>query len=91
MGVQGQTTVDFTSTPADSGTFTVVNAAFSGLTFAEAFFMRDSTASNSVDEHEQAASATRLSCSVSGNTLTIFIDVIIGYLTDQFVVRYVVN
>ncbi len=91
MATQGTSTINFGATPVDEGTFNINDGTLAGLTYAEAFFMRDSTGDNSVDEHESAASNTRLVCSISGTTLTVYINVLHGFLTGNFVIRYVAN
>jgi hypothetical protein len=89
--VQGTVEVDFGATPTDTGTFAIVDAAFAGLTYGEAFVMRDSTADASVDEHESFAAYMRFACSISGTTLTIFAELLVGFATGLVKLRYVVN
>jgi hypothetical protein len=84
----GTATVDFGSTPVDNATFNITDAALSGLTYAEAFWMRESTAQNSVDEHETLASWSRLICSITGTTLTVYCELLAGFVTGQFKLRY---
>lgn len=92
MGTMVTATVDFGSTPIDEATFIVTDGTFSGLTYAEAFFMSDSTTDNSVTEHRQAASLIRLTCSApSGSDVTLHANVLAGYVTGTFKVRVVAN
>ena len=91
MGTQNTTTVDFGATPVDEGTFAIVDAALSGLTYAEAWIMRDSTANNTVLNHEIANAFIRLSCSISGTTLTIHCFLEAGLVTGLIKIRYVAN
>ena len=91
MSAQGTSTIDFGATPVDNKTFAIVDANVSGLTYAEAWVMRDSTSDNSVDEHESLAAYSRTACSISGSTLTIYVEMVLGFVTGQFKLRYVAN
>lgn len=91
MSTQGTATIDFGSSPVDEATFNIIDASLSGLTYAEAWFMRDSTADNSVDEHEQIAGRARATCSISGTTLTIYVEILVGFVNGTFKIRYVAN
>ena len=91
MGTQNTTTIDFGTTPVDTKTFTIVDAALSGLTYAEAWAMRDTTADNGITLHEMANTLMRFACSISGTTLTIVADILMGRVTGQFKIRYVAN
>ena len=91
MGIQGTTVVDFGSTPVDSATFAVIDAGLSGLTYAEAWIMRDSTASNSVDEHETLGAMMRIMCSIAATTLTLYCELLGGFVSGQVSIRYVAN
>ena len=91
MGMMKTITVDFGSTPIDTKSFTDVDAGLAGLTFVEAWFMRDSTADNPVTFHEMASGLIRVACSITGTTLTLVADVIAGRVTGQFSLRYVAN
>jgi hypothetical protein len=92
MPTQGTATVDFGATPVDTATFAIVDATLSGLTYAEAWIMRDSVGDNNEDAHEQLAARTgHLPCSIAGTTLTVVVDVLIGFVTGQFKLRYGAN
>ena len=89
---QGTATVDFGATPVDSATFDIVDATLSGLTYAEVWIMGDSTTDNDIDAHEQLASRTgHLPCSISGTTLTVLVDILIGFVIGTFKLRYGAN
>ena len=91
MGMMKTITVNFGATPINQQTFTDTDAGLSGLTYAEAFVMRDSTADNNADAHEQLGSYARLTCSISGTTITIWTELLYGFVTGQFNLRYVAN
>lgn len=91
MGVQNTATIDFGSTPVIEGSFSIVDAGLSGTTYAEAWFMLDSTANNTVQAHEIANAFIKCACSISGTTLTLHCFVEAGKVTGQFKVRYVGN
>lgn len=60
----GTDTIDFGASPVSGGTF-LITAGVSGLTSAsylEAFFMKESTGSNTIDDHEMAGSLIELIC-----------------------------
>lgn len=93
MATQGTTTIDFGSTPVDEATFTVNDATLSGLTYAEAFFMSsDATADNDAAAHLTAAGITRVTCAAPvGSSLSIDVQVLIGFLVGTYKLRYVAN
>ena len=71
----GTATLDFGATPADTASVVVTGqAGIASGSFVEAFFMRETTADNGVDEHEEAASLCPLICGsiVAGTGFTIF-------------------
>ena len=84
-------TVDWGATPVNQATFTDIDAGLTGLTYAEAFAMRDATGGNTADEHESFGSYCRFTCSISGTTITIWAESLIGFFTGQFSLRYVAN
>lgn len=94
MGAQGTATIDFGATPVDEAT--VVITGQTGIvagSHAEAFFMKDSTADNGTDEHEEAAALCPLVCEsiVAGTGFTIRAMPIAALGTGQFSVRWVWN
>lgn len=96
MATQGTATIDFGSTPVDEDSFDIADATLSGLTYAEAWFMRDTTVGlggeeNNEDAHEQIASRARTACSISGTTLTVYVEILVGFVTGKFKLRYVAN
>ena len=91
MATQGTATNDFGSTPVDTGSFNIVDASLSGLTYAEAWVMQGSTATNNATHHQMANSLMSLTCAISGTTLNIIADSIDGLVTGQFSIRYVAN
>lgn len=70
----GTATLDFTSTPSEEASVVVTGQAtiVSG-SHVEAFFMKETTADNGVDEHEEAAALCPLVCGsiVAGTGFTI--------------------
>lgn len=89
----GTDTINFGGTPIDGGTF-LITAGVSGLTSAsylEAFFMKEATGSNTVDDHEMAGSLIRLICEfVSATSFNIIAKCDDGMLVqDTFSVRWV--
>lgn len=94
MAVQGTAVLDFTSTPADEASVVVTGQTgiVSG-SHVEAFFMRESTGDNGVDEHEMAAALCRLVCGsiVAGTGFTIYANSIGDAAIGTFNVRWVWN
>lgn len=91
MGTQSTTTVDFGAVPVDEGSFVIVDANLAGLTYAEVWIMMDSTADNTVLDHEIANALMRTACSISGTNLTVHCFVEAGLVTGQFKLRYAAN
>lgn len=92
MGAKGTATLDFGATPSDSASVAVTGqAGILAGSAAEAFFMREATADNSAEEHEQASAVVRLVCGsvVAGTGFTIYANVTDGLATGQFNVRWV--
>lgn len=74
MGAQGIAILDFGATPAEDATIAVTGqAGILAGSHCEAFFMKESTADNSVDEHEEAAALCPLVCEsvIAGTGFTI--------------------
>jgi hypothetical protein len=88
----GTAVLDFGSTPTDTASVVVTGQAgiVAGL-FVEAFFMRETTADNGVDEHEEAATVCRLVCGsiVAGTGFTIYAHVIGALAIKTFNVKWV--
>ena len=91
MATQGTATIDFGATPVNTATFAIVDATLAGLTYSEAWVMRDVTGQNDADAHEQLGSYARFTTSISGTTLTVWVELILGFVTGQFSLRYVAN
>lgn len=92
MGAKGTAVLDFGATPTDSGSVVVTGqAGILAGSHVEAFFMRETTADNGLDEHEQAGAIIRLTCGniVAGTGFTIYATVLVGFATGQFNVRWV--
>lgn len=71
----GTAVLDFGSTPTDEANVVVTGqAAILSGSHVEAFFMRESTGDNDVDEHEMAGTLIRLVCGsiVAGTGFTIY-------------------
>lgn len=84
--------LDFGSTPAESATLVVTGQAGIGSTSnIEAYFMRESTASNGVDEHEEAATMIALVVGsvIAGTGFTIYANTIGPLVIGTFNVRWV--
>lgn len=94
MGAQGTATLDFGATPTDEATIAVTGQTgiVSG-SHAEAFFMRESTGDNGVEEHEAMAIYCPLTVGsiVAGTGFTIYATMLAGFATGQFTVRWVWN
>jgi hypothetical protein len=94
MGAQGSATLNFGSTPIDEATIAVTGQGgiVSG-SHVEAFFMRETSADNGVEEHEAMAIYCPLTVGsiVAGTGFTIFATMLAGYATGQFAVRWVWN
>lgn len=92
MAGTGTATIDFGSTPVEEATV-LVNSGVSGLTAAsyiEAFFMKESTSDNSVDEHAEAAALCPLVCEyVSATSFNIIASPIAALGIGQFSARWV--
>ena len=88
----GTATLDFTSTPNNTASVTVTG--LSGLstgTFKEAFIQSDdSTVDNDSTNHRTLALYGRFTCEyLSSSSMIINCDLIAGYATGTFSVRYV--
>ena len=94
MATQGTVTVDFGATPVDSATFNFTAAALIGLTYVEAFMMRDdSTGDNDADAHQQLAARCRFTAGTpdgSGN-VNVEAEVLVGFVYGTFKLRYAAN
>lgn len=86
-------TVDFGSTQTSDGDFTVTDASFAGLTYAEAFWMSsDTTTDNNAVDHEMAGTLIRLTCSApSGNDIAVHARAIAGTIARTMKIRVVAN
>jgi hypothetical protein len=94
MGAQGSATIDFGATPTDEATVVVTGqASIVSGSHVEAFFMRESTADNALEDHEAMAIYCPLVCGsiVAGTGFTIFATMLAGYAIGQFTVRWVWN
>lgn len=88
----GTGVIDFGSTPTDTATLVVTGqTAITALSNVEAYFMRESTASNGVDEHEEAATMIALVVGsvVAGTGFTIYANTIGALVTGTFNIRWV--
>lgn len=94
MGATGTATLDFTSTPSEDTTVAVTGQVdILSTSFVEAWFMKESTADNSVEEHEEAAALCPLVCEsvVAGTGFTIRAMPIAALGMGTFKVRWVWN
>lgn len=92
MSTQGTATIDFGNTPAvDEYSFSVVDGTLAGMTYAEAWFMRDTHADSDETAHEMAATFIQTACSIAGTTLTIVCNVLGWYPIGNFKIRWVAN
>lgn len=92
MATEGTAVLDFTSTPSEEASVAVTGQAgiISGSR-VEAYFMREATATNGVDEHEEAAALCPLVCGgiVPGTGFTIFAHPLAMVGTGTFNVHWV--
>jgi hypothetical protein len=90
---QGTATINFGSTPTDEGSIAVTGQATIGATdHVEAFVMGDDTATgNDADAHRLAVMSFRCDCRsvVAGTGFTIYVNCLMGLVTDQFKIRWV--
>ncbi len=94
MGAQGSATLDFGATPAEEATVVVTGqAGIIAGSHVEAFFMKETSADNGVDGHEEAAALCPLVCEsiVAGTGFTIRAMPIAMLGLGQFTVRWVWN
>ena len=88
----GTAVLDFGATPVDEASVVVTGQALivSG-SFVEAFFMRETTADNGVDEHIEAAALCPLACGniVAGTGFTIYASTLAMLGIGTFNVRWV--
>jgi hypothetical protein len=88
----GTAVLDFGATPADEANVVVTGqAGILAGSHVEAFFMKEATASNDVDEHAEAAALCPLVCGsiVAGVGFTIFAAALAACGLGQFNVRWV--
>jgi len=94
MGATGTATLDFGATPTDEASVVVTGQAgiVSG-SLVEAFFMRNTTADNGLDEHEGMSIYCRVVCGdiVAGTGFTARATMLAGYATGQFNLPWVWN
>lgn len=87
----GTAVLDFGATPADEASVVVTGqAAIASGSHVEAFFMREATGDNTVEEHEEAAALCPLVCGVivAGTGFTIYAHPIAGLGLGTFNVRW---
>jgi hypothetical protein len=91
MGAKGTAVLDFTSTYSEEASVVVPVASILSGSHVEAFFMLESTAGNTVDDHDQAAVLCQLVCGniVAGTSFTIYGRLKEGLAKDTFNVRWV--
>ena len=94
MASTGTATLDFGATPTDTASVAVTGQGgiISG-SFVEAFFMRETTADNAEDEHEEAASICPLTCGniIAGTGFTIYAHTLSALGIGQFSVKWIWN
>lgn len=93
MAGSATTTVNFGTTPVDSGVFTITDANITATSYVEAFVMVDSTGTssntaNDIEDHKQAAASFRLSTLPAAGSFTLYIDCLFRLCTGQFKIRY---
>jgi hypothetical protein len=92
MGAAGSAVLDFGATPTDEASVVVTGqSGIAAESHVEAFFMRESTAGNTVEDHEQATTLCRLVCGniVPGTGFTIYAHSVGGLGVGTFAVRWV--
>ena len=92
MGAKGTAVLDFGATPADQASVVVTGqAGIAAGSDVEAYFMRETTSDNGVDEHEEAAALCPLVCGdiVAGTGFTIYAHPLAMLGTGTFNVRWV--
>lgn len=89
--VTGIATLGFGATPADVATVTVPHTGVAGASEIEAYFMREATADNGVDEHEEAAALCPLVCGniVAGVSFNVTAHPLATLGTGDFSLRWV--
>jgi len=94
IGAQGSATLDFGATPTDEASIAVTGqASIAGGSHVEAFFMRETSADNGVEEHEGMAIYCPLVVGsiIAGTGFTIYATMLAGFATGQFACRWVWN
>jgi len=89
---KGTAVLDFTATPSESASIAVTGqAGIIAGSHVEAFFMKESTSDNTVDEHEEAAALCPLVVGdiIAGTGFTIFAHPIAMLGVGTFNVRWV--
>ncbi len=87
----GTAVLNFGATPTDEASVAVTGqAAIASGSHVEAYFMRESTAENTLEEHEEAAALCPLVCGaiVAGTGFTIYAHPIAMLGVGQFTVRW---
>ena len=88
----GTAVLDFGATPAEEASVAVTGqAGILATSHVEAFFMRESTSDNGVDEHEEAAALCRLVCGsiAAGVGFTIYAHALTALGLGTYNVRWV--
>ena len=88
MAGKASTTIDFGSTPAAEGVFTVTDANITATTEVEAFVVIDSTVDNDQDAHRLAAASWKLAALPASGSFTLYVTCLIGLCTGTFKIRY---
>lgn len=88
MAGKNTTTIDFGSTPVNTGTFVVTDAAITTTTEVEAFVVVDSTGDNSQENHRHAAASWQMSVLPGTGNFTLYVDCLIDLCWGTFKIRY---
>lgn len=88
MAGTGTATIDFGATPVAESSFTITDAAIGPTNYVEAFVMIDSTADNTVVDHQHAAASWKLACLPATGSFTLYVTNLMDLCTGTFKIRY---
>lgn len=88
MAGKNVATIDFGSTPVDSGSFVITDAMILPTTEVEAWVVVDSTVDNDQESHRHAAASWKLSALPGTGQFTLYVDCMMDLCFGTFKIRY---
>lgn len=90
MGAANTATIDFGVDPVAEGQFNIVDASILATSFVEAFVQSNDThADNDAEAHKAFGIYSRMVCSANAGSFDLTVDMLAGFVTGNFKIRYV--